>query len=262
MKITFLGTGTSQGVPVIGCDCEVCQSSDIRDKRLRTSTMIEWKEKTIVIDVGPDFRQQLLRAKVTDVDAILMTHEHNDHIIGMDDVRPLNFKYNKSMPVYAEKRVQQELKERFAYIFAENPYPGAPRLILENIETNKNIIIENLTIQPIRAWHGQLPVFGFRFEDFTYLTDVNKLEPLEIEKVKGTKILALDALHHSKHHSHFNLEEALAFIEIIQPEQAYLIHISHRMGLREKVNAILPPNVQLAFDGLILTSVCPKTPLK
>lgn len=252
MKITFLGTGTSQGVPVIGCDCEVCQSTDKKDKRLRTSAMIEWKGKTIIIDAGPDFRQQLLRAKVTDVAAILMTHEHNDHIIGMDDVRPLNFKHKKSMPVYAEKRVQEELKERFAYIFAENPYPGAPRLILKNIEEGLNINIEDLAIQPIRAWHGQLPVFGFRFNDFTYLTDVNRLEASEIAKVKGTKILALDALHHSKHHSHFNLEEALAFIEIIQPEKAYLIHISHRMGLTEKVNAILPSNVQLAYDGLIL----------
>jgi len=198
LKITFLGTGTSQGVPVIGCDCEVCQSTDKKDKRLRTSAMIEWKGKTIIIDAGPDFRQQLLRAKVTDVAAILMTHEHNDHIIGMDD-------------------------------------------ILKNIEEGLNINIEDLAIQPIRAWHGQLPVFGFRFNDFTYLTDVNRLEASEIAKVKGTKILALDALHHSKHHSHFNLEEALAFIEII-----------HRMGLTEKVNAILPSNVQLAYDGLIL----------
>jgi len=252
LKITFLGTGTSQGVPVIGCDCEVCQSTDTRDQRLRTSAMVEWNGKTFVIDAGPDFRQQLLRAKVTDLDAILMTHEHNDHIIGMDDVRPLNFKHQKSMPVYAEERVQKELLERFGYIFAENPYPGAPRLTLAPIKEHENIIIEGLTIQPIRAWHGQLPVFGFRFGDFTYLTDLNKIDNTELAKVKGTKILALDALHHSKHHSHFNLEEALALIKILQPEQAYLIHVSHRMGLTEKVNAILPDNVRLAYDGLIV----------
>ena len=181
-----------------------------------------------------------------------MTHEHNDHIIGMDDVRPLNFKHQKSMPVYAEERVQKDLKERFAYIFAENPYPGAPRLTLEDIKTEEIITIADLTIQPIRAWHGNLPVFGFRFGDFTYLTDVNKVDPSELAKVEGTKILALDALHHSKHHAHFNLEEALALIEKLQPEQAYLIHISHRMGLTEKVNAILPENVQLAYDGLVV----------
>lgn len=252
MKITFLGTGTSQGVPVIGCDCEVCQSTDFRDQRLRTSAMIEWKEKNIIIDAGPDFRQQLLRAKVDDVAAILMTHEHNDHIIGMDDVRPLNFKHQKSMPIYAEERVQRELKERFAYIFADNPYPGAPRLTLQAIKEGANILIDDLIIQPIRAWHGNLPVFGFRFGDFTYLTDVNSIGETELAKVKGTKILALDALHHSKHHSHFNLEEALALIEELQPEQAYLIHISHRMGLTEKVNAMLPKNVQLAYDGFVV----------
>ncbi len=252
MKITFLGTGTSQGVPVIGCTCEVCLSTDFRDQRLRTSAMIEWKKKTIIIDAGPDFRQQLLRAKVTDVTAILMTHEHKDHIIGMDDVRPLNCKHQKSMPVYAEKRVQTELISRFPYIFADNPYPGAPRLTLEEIKEKETIYIESLAIQPIRAWHGKLPVFGFRFADFTYLTDLNKIDDNQLAKVKGTKILALDALHHSKHHSHFNLEEALALIDIIQPEQAYLIHISHRMGLTEKVNAILPKNVQLAYDRLVL----------
>ena len=252
MKITFLGTGTSQGVPVIGCECEVCQSNDARDQRLRTSAMIEWKGKTIIIDAGPDFRQQLLREKVTDVDAILVTHEHNDHVIGMDDVRPLNFKHQKSMPVYAEERVRKELKERFAYIFAENPYPGAPRLTLEDIKAGENIAIADLTIQPIRAWHGNLPVFGFRFGDFTYLTDVNRIEETELAKVKGTKILVLDALHHSKHHAHFNLEEALALIEKLQPEQAFLIHISHRMGLTGKVNAILPENVRLAYDRQVL----------
>ena len=208
MKITFLGTGTSQGVPVIGCDCPVCLSSDPKDDRLRTAAMVQVDGKTIVIDVGPDFRQQLLRAKVTDITAILMTHEHNDHIIGMDDVRPLNFKHRKHMTVYAEERVQKELKQRFSYVFDENPYPGAPRLILENIDSQELINIDGVEIIPIRALHGQLPVFGFRFGDFTYLTDIKTISDEELEKVKGTKILALDALHHSVHHSHLNLEEA------------------------------------------------------
>lgn len=214
--------------------------------------MIETDGKTIVIDAGPDFRQQLLRAKVTDVTAILMTHEHNDHIIGMDDVRPLNFKHRKQMPVYAEPRVQTELQERFAYIFAKNPYPGAPRLILQNIDEDRIINIEGVEVTPIRAMHGQLPVFGFRFGDFTYLTDIKTISAKELKKVKGTKVLALDALHHSVHHSHLNLEEALALIEIIQPEQAYLIHVSHRMGLTQEVNKTLPEGVQLAYDGLVI----------
>ncbi len=252
MKITFLGTGTSQGVPVIGCDCEVCVSTDARDNRLRTSAMVEVDDKTIIIDAGPDFRQQLLRAKVTDVAAILMTHEHNDHIIGMDDVRPLNFKHKKHMPVYAEERVQRELKGRFAYVFADNPYPGSPRLVLKDIDKDQLINVEGIEILPIRAMHGQLPVFGFRFGDFTYLTDIKTISEEELDKVKGTKILALDALHHSVHHSHLNLEEALALIEIIKPEQAYLIHISHRMGLAEAVNKTLPKGVELAYDGLEL----------
>ncbi len=250
MKVTFLGTGTSQGVPVIGCDCEVCTSTDPKDNRLRTSAMVEWNGKTIIIDAGPDFRQQLLRAHVSDVSAILMTHEHNDHIIGLDDVRPLNFKHRKHMPVYAEPRVQEELKTRFAYIFDEIPYPGAPRIILKNIDNQSDIVIDEILIKPIRAMHGTLPVFGFRFGDFTYLTDIKSIAPEDLAKVNGTKFLAIDALHHSEHHSHLNLEQALALIEIIQPEQAYLIHISHRMGLAEKVNGTLPKGVKLAFDGL------------
>jgi len=252
MKITFLGTGTSQGVPVIGCDCEVCTSTDPKDNRLRTSAMIEWKGKTIIIDAGPDFRQQLLRAKVSDVSAILMTHEHNDHIIGLDDVRPLNFKHKKHMTVYAEERVQKELKTRFSYIFEENPYPGAPRLILQNIDNQRDVIIDDIFVKPIRAMHGTLPVFGFRFGEFTYLTDIKSIAEKELAKVKGTKFLAIDALHHSEHHAHLNLEQALALIKIIQPERAYLIHVSHRMGLAAKVNATLPEGVELAYDGLAL----------
>lgn len=217
--------------------------------------MVQEGDTTIIIDVGPDFRQQLLRAKVTDVTAILMTHEHNDHIIGMDDVRPLNFKHRRAMNVYAEPRVQAELRNRFAYVFAESPYPGAPRLVLQDIDSQTNIEIGSLKVMPIRLWHGQLPILGYRFGKFTYLTDVNRIEDAELEKIKGTEILALDALHHSKHHSHFNLEEALAMIERIQPKQAYLVHISHRMGLTEDINAQLPKNVALAYDGLSIDNV-------
>ena len=173
MKITILGTGTSQGVPVIGCKCEVCKSTNPKDNRLRTAAMIEVDDKTIIIDAGPDFRQQLLRANVEDVTAILITHEHNDHIIGMDDVRPLNFKHEKSMKIFAEERVQIELKKRFAYVFAENPYPGAPRLTLEEVKENEIIDIEGTKIIPIRVWHGKLPIFGYRFRNFTYLTRPN-----------------------------------------------------------------------------------------
>jgi len=250
MEITFLGTGTSQGVPVIGCRCPVCQSTDDRDKRLRTSALVSTQNKNFVIDAGPDFRQQLLRENISQVDAILITHEHNDHIIGMDDVRPLNFLHRKSMPVFAEKRVQNELKTRFAYIFDENPYPGAPRLTLHDIEDEIDLVIEDVRITPIRAWHGNLPVLGFRFGDFTYLSDLNYLEDEVLNKVKGTKYLAIDALHHSFHHSHLNLKQALQMIEIIQPDQAYLIHMSHRMGRHEEVDATLPENVRLAYDGM------------
>lgn len=252
MKVTFLGTGTSQGVPVIGCPCEVCQSTDARDKRLRTSTLVEIDDKIFVIDVGPDFRQQLLREKVSKVTAILITHEHNDHIIGMDDVRPLNFLHRKSISVFAEKRVQISLKERFSYIFDKNPYPGAPRLDLKTINPDAPILIGNTQILPIRVWHGKLPVLGFRFGDFAYLTDMNKIEASELEKLKGLKLLALDALHHSEHHSHFNLTQALELIKTVQPQQSYLIHISHRMGLTAEINTSLPKDVALAYDGLVV----------
>ena len=255
LKITFLGTGTSQGVPVIGCDCEVCLSDNPKDKRLRTSAMVQMEGKTFIIDVGPDFRQQLLREKITDVTAILMTHEHNDHIIGMDDVRPLNFLHRKPVPVYAEDRVEEALKERFAYIFEDNPYPGAPRIFLQKIDYQNVIKIEGIEVLPIRVWHGKLPVLGFRFGDFTYLTDMNRIEERELQKVKGTKILALDALHHNRHHAHLNLEGALELVEIIRPERTYLIHCSHRMGLHQVVNKGLPRGVELAYDRLVIEYV-------
>ena len=252
MKVTFLGTGTSQGVPVIGCDCPVCTSTDKKDQRLRAAILVSIGPTNIVIDVGPDFRQQLLRAKITKLDAILLTHEHNDHIIGMDDVRPLNFSQKKHIPVYANERVQTDLKKRFEYIFKAEPYPGAPRIELHIIQASKNFEVEGIPIIPIEVLHGQLPVLGFRFNNFTYITDAKTISDTELTKLRGTEILVLNALHHSLHHSHLNLEEALALIEKIQPKKAYLTHISHRMGLDKEVAEMLPDNVFLGYDGLAL----------
>lgn len=250
LHITFLGTGTSQGIPVIGCDCAVCLSSDHRDKRLRCSVLIQSGDYSMVIDAGPDFRQQMLRAKVNKLDAVLITHEHNDHIIGLDDVRPFNFKYSKDMPVYATARVQEQLKQRFSYIFSSTPYPGAPMIRLHSIAKDQAILLNDLTLIPIEVRHGGLPVLGFRIRDFTYLTDVKTISEEEKEKIKGTKILVINALHHKEHHSHLNLEQALDLIDELAPEQAYLTHISHNMGTVEHVSPTLPSHVSFAYDEL------------
>ncbi len=252
MKVTFLGTGTSQGVPVIGCDCEVCLSTDPHDQRLRPSILISSGEYNLVIDAGPDFRQQMLRAGVQSLEAVLITHEHNDHIIGIDDVRPFNFRFLRDMPVYATQHVQEQLRDRFAYIFAVDGYPGIPRLELREIKKEQRFEVGGLDILPIEVIHGRLPVLGFRFGDFTYITDAKYISEESQALIKGSKILVLNALHHKMHYSHFNLEEALEMIAILKPEQAYLTHISHHMGLDAVVNADLPPGVQLAYDGLEL----------
>ena len=252
MKLTFLGTGTSQGIPVIGCDCETCASTDARDKRLRTSVLIETNQKTIVIDAGPDFRQQMLNAKVQKLDALLLTHEHNDHIIGLDDVRPFNFRYKKHMSVYALERVQKELKIRFAYIFEKAPYPGAPRLELKTIDKNHDFYVEDILVTPIEVLHGKMPVLGFRINDLVYITDAKTIADTSLEKMKNAKVLVLNALHFHAHHSHLNISEALAVIEKLQPQKAYLTHFSHKVGLHQKVSATLPSNVFMAYDGLVL----------
>ncbi|MEZ4934511.1 MAG: MBL fold metallo-hydrolase [Saprospiraceae bacterium] len=250
LLITFLGTGTSQGIPVIGCTCKVCISANPKDQRLRTSVLVETTDRAIVIDCGPDFRQQLLRAGLNDLHAILLTHEHNDHIVGLDDVRPFNFKYWRDMPVYATQRVQDQLKKRFSYIFSENPYPGSPMVKLMTIAPENNFEVEGIPITPIEVRHGGLPVLGFRIGGFTYLTDVKTISATEKEKAKNSKVLVLNALHHQEHHSHLNLNQALDLIAELEPDQAYLTHLSHTMGLHVEVSKLLPPNVAIAFDGL------------
>jgi phosphoribosyl 1,2-cyclic phosphate phosphodiesterase len=249
MTITFLGTGTSQGVPVIGCDCAVCRSVDFRDKRLRVSVHIEVAGKSFVIDTGPDFRQQMLRARIRQLDAILFTHEHKDHTAGLDDVRSYNFLQGHDMPVYARASVLEQLRREFAYVFAEKKYPGVPRLQLHEIR-NEPFMVGGVPVTPIEVMHLRLPVYGFRLGDFTYITDANHIDEAELEKVRGTKVLVLNALQQSAHPSHFTLAEALDLVERLGPEQAYFTHLSHKMGLHREVEAQLPKHVRLGFDGL------------
>lgn len=252
LKVTFLGTGTSQGIPVIGSNHPVCLSTDSKDKRLRVSVLVEWDDNTYVVDCGPDFRQQMLTNKVTKIDGILFTHEHSDHVAGLDDIRPFFFNQG-DIPIYAHKRVLDTLKQRFEYIFVtENKYPGAPSVKEIEIE-NKPFVIEGLTVMPINVYHNRVQVFGFRFKDFAYLTDVKTVEDEEMEKLKGVKVLVVNALRIKPHHSHFNLEEALQFIEKIKPERAYLTHISQYLGFHEEVQQMLPQNVFLAYDNLVIS---------
>lgn len=251
MQIYFLGTGTSQGIPVIGSDHPVCKSSDSRDKRLRVSVWVTWENNSIVIDCGPDFRQQMLISQCSKLDAILFTHEHADHTSGLDDIRPFFFKQKKDIPIYAHTRVVENLKKRFDYIFeSENKYPGAPDVKVFEVNNNQEFSINSTTIIPINANHGNLQVFGYRIQNFAYLTDVKSIEVTELEKLKYLKILVVNALREEQHHSHFSLQEALDFIHLVKPEVAYLTHISHLLGFHEEVQKKLPENVFLAYDNL------------
>lgn len=249
MIVTFLGTGTSQGVPVIACDCEVCASVDYRDKRTRTSIHIEVDDLSLVIDTGPDFRAQILRERIQKLDAILYTHAHKDHTAGMDDVRSFNFKQKMDMPIYATEPVIDQLKQEFSYVFADVKYPGVPRIQTNTINTAPFMVGET-TITPIEVMHYKLPVLGFRIGDFTYITDAKSISESEKEKIKGSKVLVLNALQKSEHISHLTLEEAIALAEELQVEKTYLTHISHKMGKHRSVENEVPENVEFAFDGL------------
>ena len=250
-KFTFLGTGTSQGVPVIGCKCNVCTSKNWEDKRLRTSLLIETATTTVVIDSGPDFRQQLLREQICKLDGLVFTHEHKDHVAGMDDIRAFNYVNKKPVEIYATTQVQAALKCEFHYAFDDNKYPGVPELNLNTIE-NQTFKIGDITLQPILVKHFLLDVFGFRVGDFTYITDAKTISDTELDKVKGSKVLVLNALRREEHVSHLTLKEALEIIKLINPERAYLTHLSHQMGKHHEINIELPEGVFCAYDGLTI----------
>ena len=251
MKVTILGTGTSQGVPVIGCKCAVCRSEDVKDKRLRSAIMLEDGNTRIVVDVGPDFRQQMLHHSVDNLDAILLTHEHADHIFGLDDIRSFNWLQKSPMDIYCEQRVQESLRNIFNYVFAENKMPGIPQMNLINLQ-NEKFRIASIDITPIRLLHQFLPVFGFRFDRFAYLTDFNVIEEQELEKLYGIDTLVICALRKSPHVSHLNLSGALELIKRIAPRKAYFTHLSHEIGKHRDLLTELPPNIEPAYDGLML----------
>ncbi len=251
LKITFLGTGTSQGVPVIACNCKTCKSEDERDKRLRSSILVETENLTLIIDTGPDFRQQMLRANTRHLDAVLFTHEHRDHIAGLDDIRAFNFIQQQPMEVYCEERVHQSLANEFPYIFAENKYPGVPQINV-NIINNQTFSINGTKIIPVKAMHFRLPVLGFRIADFAYLTDANFIAEEEKEKLFGIKYFIVNALRREKHVSHFTLGQALDLITELSPRRAFLTHISHQLGPVAEIEKDLPANVSIAQDGFVL----------
>ncbi|MGI4728854.1 MAG: MBL fold metallo-hydrolase [Janthinobacterium lividum] len=251
MRITFLGTGTSQGVPMIACGCAVCISDDPRDNRLRSSILVEENGKNVVIDSGPDFRYQMLRSKVKHLEAVVFTHEHKDHIAGLDDIRAFNYFQNAAVDVYADLRVQAALKREFSYIFTDFKYPGIPQINLKTIDS-KPFTAAGIPFVPIEVLHYKLPILGFRIHGFTYITDAKTISETEVEKIKGSKTLVVNALQREKHISHFTLSEAITFANKIGAEMTYFTHIGHRLGKYQDVSAELPPHIQLAYDGLQL----------
>ncbi len=249
MKLIFLGTGTSQGVPVVACQCPVCLSENPKDKRLRSSVMIETEGQCLVIDAGPDFRQQMLKYKVRHLNGILLTHEHVDHIFGLDDIRAFNWVQKQPTDIYAEERVQVAIRRIFDYVFADWKYPGIPQMHLHLLE-NKEFKIGDLKVMPIRGFHYKLPVFGFRIGKLAYVTDINRLESQELDKLRGLDVMVINALRKEEHISHYSLPEALGVIAEVKPAKAYLTHLSHQMGFYDEVQKELPENVFLAYDGL------------
>jgi len=251
MKINFLGTGTSQGVPVIGCQCEVCNSKDVKDKRLRTSVMLDVGNTRFTIDAGPDFRYQMLREGVRDLDGILITHCHKDHIAGLDDVRAFNFLLKKSMKVFATARDQRAIQQEFSYAFGENLYPGVPRFNLETIDDDP-FFISDVKIIPLKALHQKMEVTGFRVGDFAYITDTNYIPGETLAAISDCKVVVLNAVRRKPHPSHYSLDEAIKVLEFMRPQKAYITHISHLMGTHEEISKELPDFISLAYDGLVL----------
>ncbi len=251
LTITFLGTGTSSGVPMIACPCRVCHSDDYKDKRFRSSILVQSSSTTLVVDAGPDFRTQMLRANVTQLDAILFTHPHKDHVAGLDDVRAYNFFSGKPMNVYANELTQEVLIREFPYAFSDNKYPGLPEISLHSIDTEP-FSIGDIPVQPVMVWHLKMPVLAFRFGSFTYITDANRIEPTEKEKIKGTTVMVINALRKEKHISHFSLGEAIELAQELQVPQTLITHISHQLGRHQEVTSTLPNGIELAYDTLHL----------
>jgi len=251
IKVTFLGTGTSQGIPVIGCKCVVCISADKRDNRTRTSILIETEKTSVVIDTGPDFRQQCLREKVHKLDAVVYTHEHKDHVAGMDEIRAFNFINKMVMPVYATNQVQKALHREFSYVFSNEKYPGIPEIKIMDFDTEK-FTIGDIDFLPVEVMHYKMPVKAFRVNNFAYVTDANSIEETEKQKLQNLDVLVLNALRREPHVSHFTFSEAIALVNELKPKKAYFIHMSHQLGLHEQVSTELPENIELAFDGLQL----------
>lgn len=255
-RVTFLGTGTSQGIPMIGCKCPVCTSEDIRDNRLRSSVLVEHNGLSILIDAGPDFRQQLLRADISDLDAILLTHEHKDHTGGLDDVRAINYFSKKALPIYCEARVKKSLEQEYSYAFSEYRYPGAPQFDVRIIDTEPFVIGHDnasVVVTPIRVKHYTLPVLGFRIGDIAYITDANKIDEEEFSKLKNLEVLVINTVRKQRHISHFSLQEAIDVAQRIGAKNSYLTHLSHQIGTHAQLSTELPDNIQAAYDGLVLT---------
>ena len=251
LKITFLGTGTSSGVPMIACECAVCTSTNPKDNRLRSSIMVQSETTNIIVDTTPDFRYQMLRQKVKSIDAIIFTHSHKDHVAGLDDIKAFNNFSKKPINVYANEFTQVALKREFYYVFAEEKYPGIPDIHLHTIEED-SFLIGDIIVTPIKVWHLRMPVLGFRFGNFTYITDANRIEESEQEKIKGSEVLVLNALRHEKHISHFTLQEAIDLSQALKIPQTYFTHISHQLGLHDVVSENLPNACKLGYDGLVL----------